>query len=282
MPHTFLPAPNFNIPPPPECPLVLGQILARPDDPLYPLNAGNVIAPLDGPLITSPPATGFSASRSQLKERGFKVWAKLSDLFPVGANGQVGSRSGMEDLFTIERVETSFFLPSPAYLEESLKCEAVRRYLDGSRWRKSLFIVTGIKVARNAKVRSSMANRRNAGGEISVDTTQIGVPLSAGGGAESNTESNENTSFESDGFLLAFEVREIKCSKSKPPKTKPYTKGAMFEAGVQQGQVGDDLFYTLVDADTIPVNYTEQAFGPLGLSTVESDGDMEERFYILA
>jgi hypothetical protein len=125
-----------------------------------------------------------------------------------------------------------------------------------------------------------MAKNRNAGGEVSVDTTQIGVPLSVGGGGGSNTENNESTSFESEGFLLAFEVREIKCSKSKPPETKPYTKGAMFDAGAQKGRVGDDLFFTLVEADTIPANYTEQAFGPLGLSTKESGEEMEERFCI--
>ncbi|KAL7785663.1 hypothetical protein V8C43DRAFT_290700 [Trichoderma afarasin] len=281
MMHTYLSAPNFHIPPPPDCPLVLGQILTDPKDPLYSLNAGEVVLPLDHPEISSLPAKGFSATRSQLKEGNFKVWTKLSDLFPIGVSAEGGKRGSSEDVFTIECVETTFFLPTPTYLAKSFQCEAVRSYLDGARWKKSLYIVTGIKVARGAKVKSSTVNSKSSHCELSAGLAQSGLPFSVGVGAGSKKEANESMSFESDGFLLAFEIREIKCTKKKPPSTKLYHKGAMFEAGVPKRQEDDSEFYfTMEETDPIPAGYSAQAFGPLGLSSQNSgDGD-EDRFCI--
>jgi hypothetical protein len=60
-----------------------------------------------------------------------------------------------DDVYSINRIDTSFFVPSRAYLEASMGAEEVRAYLDACRWRKTLYIVTGLKIARGASVSSS-------------------------------------------------------------------------------------------------------------------------------
>jgi hypothetical protein len=282
MRHTYLPAPNFHIPPPPGCPVALGQILVNPSDPLYTLNAGKVIAPLDCPAIDALPAKGFSATRSQLKENDFKLWANLASLFPVGAGGEATSTASVEDVFTIGRVETTFFVPSQAYLEQSVNIPEVRRYLDGSRWRKPLYIVTGIKIARGATITSSSSTGSSGHIDAHVDGTTTSIPVAAGLAGDTRRENRDSTSFKSGGFLLAFELREIKYRKGKPTESKPYTKGAMFEAGEnQKGAIepGDVVVVDcLAEEGVVPASFTDQRFGAMGLARSASSGADEDQF----
>lgn len=278
MPHTYQLAPNFDIPPPPKCPLKLGQILTNLKDPLYCLNANKVVEPLDSPVIESLPAKGLSATRAQLKEHGFKVWAKLADLFPIGASGEHGHQASWEDAFTIERVETTFFLPTTSYVADSLNCDGVKSYLEGARWKKPLFMITGIKVAVNATVESYKAGTRNTHVEASAAVSPAGPSIAAGAATGSKTENSESTSFSSDGFLLGFEVRQIVCSKNKPPKTKPYNEGAFFEAGGSKSQGYG--FHFMMDEDEPHDDNSGYLFGPLGLWNQDTQNPTEERFFI--
>jgi hypothetical protein len=284
MKHTYLPAPNFHTPPPPRCPVALGQILVNPADPLYTLNAGKVVAPLDSQEIEALPAKGFTATRSQLREHDFKLWANLASLFPVGGGAAASSTASAEDVFTIGRVDTTFFIPSQAYLEASVNAPEVRRYLDGSRWRKPLYMVTGIKVARNAAVASSGAAGSSGRVDSQVDGTSAGIPLAAGFAGRARREDARSTSFRSAGFLLAVELRKIKYRKGKLTESKPHTKGAMFEAGKSQkgaAEPGDDVVVDSLEQDGVaPAGFEDQRFGATGLA-LSASGDADEDQFCL-
>src|ERR1700742_357153 len=98
-PHTLASLPDRPVP------LSWARSLTKPDGPFYSLNAGAVIPPLDGPEITFPPAR---ASCDTLPAEGTPLQGlgQAVGPVPVGVSGEAPSRSSVEDVFTIERVET--------------------------------------------------------------------------------------------------------------------------------------------------------------------------------
>jgi hypothetical protein len=240
MPKEYLLAPNFDLPPPPSGPLQLGHILDDPTEPRYPLNPDDVIAPLDSKSYTQA-VTGFSATRSQLHESGFRLWAKLTDLVPVGADAGVIGKKDSTDVYSIKTIDTEFFLPSKKYLEASVHRPDVKRFLEGSRWRNSIFMITGLKVARGASVTSYRLSEQKAGGEASVNLAPVTVPLSIGAGGGRNITAEELTKTDGSGdFVLAYQLRKIIYKKGKPAKHESYNKGAVFDNDPVRGAQGDD------------------------------------------
>ncbi|KAK0714679.1 hypothetical protein B0H67DRAFT_553351 [Lasiosphaeris hirsuta] len=169
--HEYLLAPNFHLGPRPNGPLELGHTLDDPQEPRLPLNRDET-------------ATSMSAVRSQLDKSEFKIWARLADLVPVGGDGTVAGDKSSTDLFEIKTVEATYFLPSSKYLEASVKIEDVRRFLEGGLWRNNIYIVTGLKVARNGSVTSYTLDGKNMSAGTSVDFKQLGIPFTAGASEE--------------------------------------------------------------------------------------------------
>jgi hypothetical protein len=229
MPKEYLLAPNFDLPPPPDGPLKLGQILDDPKDPRYPLNPDDVVSPLESKLYNQT-AIGVTAVRSQLGNKEFKLWARMADLIPVGADAEISRNRSSTDIFTIKNIETSYFLPSRKYLEASIKAaEDVKRYLEGGLWGNDVYMITGLKVARDGSVTSFASDGKKTSGQGSVDLTQVAVPISAGAKAGSEVASSEATHVASlEPFVLAYQVRKILYKPGKPPKTEAYNRGAMF------------------------------------------------------
>ncbi|CAN9329604.1 unnamed protein product [Alternaria alternata] len=256
MPKEYLQAPNFELLPPPTGPLKLGHILDDPKEPRYPLNEDDV-QPLAASETYTHTATGFSATRSQLNEAGFRLWAKLTELVPVGVDASANRKSDSTDVFTIKTVDTIYFLPSKKYLDASLKSVDVKRFLEASRWGASVFIITGLKVARGAGISTYKLKEKKDAGEASASLNALSAPIGIGAVAGRETVSEEATSIESLGdFVLGYQLRKILYKKGKPIKHEAYNVGATFDSdpveragkeedlvvdGVDDGDLGDDL-----------------------------------------
>jgi len=144
-------APNFEIPPPPNGPLKLGQILDDPDEPRYPLNLVAVVSPLASAEYKRF-ASGVTTLRSKLGEKEFRLWASLTQLLPVGGDATIAKQKSASDIFEVKTIETTFFLPTKPYLEASLKHDDVKGYIEGGLWRNDIWMITGLKVAYGASV----------------------------------------------------------------------------------------------------------------------------------
>ncbi|KAK8115685.1 hypothetical protein PG984_012187 [Apiospora sp. TS-2023a] len=149
--------PNFSTPPPPHGPFHLGTILCDLDKheqmrPLHPADGRAVTIPAD--QIYTDIKAGFEASRSRLTSGGMGLWARflgLEAFAGVGARAELICDAEREaaDRFTAERLETTFFYPSPE---------------------QPLFLVTGLKVARGLTLSSERGKKLTATAELSVQT----------------------------------------------------------------------------------------------------------------
>jgi hypothetical protein len=116
---------------------------------------------------------GFEASRARLRDGSMGVWARfLGGVVPVGlsADAGVSVRGGAADTFAARRVETASFYPSPALLARCVAAPPVRDYLEAHNYRRPVFLVTGLKVARGLTVRVERAWRAETAAEVGVQT----------------------------------------------------------------------------------------------------------------
>lgn len=126
-------APNFSINPPEAGGLLdLGSIIAdvaSADEP--PINEGCRVPIAQDRLFCSH-QEGFTATRARLRSGECGVVAKLMGLAGVG--GEVARTHGRseEDVYSVRRVDTIYFTPSPEYVRESMAKEDVKEYVEGS------------------------------------------------------------------------------------------------------------------------------------------------------
>jgi len=65
------------------------------------------------------------------------------------------SESSNESIISIDEIETTFMQPmgkeTQQYLRESLASSDVQAFFEGSRWRKCVYMIVGLKIAKSAK-----------------------------------------------------------------------------------------------------------------------------------
>ncbi|KAF4440433.1 major facilitator superfamily MFS-1 [Fusarium austroafricanum] len=162
--------PNFSTPPPSEGgPFYLGTVLRdfEQKEQMRPLNRGEeqriVIAEK-----YSDHKRGFAATRKKLKSGELGLWAKFLGLEGVG--GEASISAGRSDTDT---VETEYFYPDSTYISDCLNLSDVEDYLKGVRYRKPVYLVTGIKVGMGATVRMERGTEINGKLEGGVNISKV-------------------------------------------------------------------------------------------------------------
>ncbi|KAI0968933.1 hypothetical protein F4678DRAFT_441988 [Xylaria arbuscula] len=217
-----------------------------------PIQLGNVITSLKTPeraLYRGPKpdnSTVFSTAQRQVmfsrgKLRGGKlgIFTKfLNVVLGVGVDATVGWEMNDMSHFAFESLETTQFSPEPEYVHDCISAEPVRRYLEKSRFRKPIYIIIGLKIAKGATARSF--KRRAVDGEISVGadaTSWTGAPVNGGIEVGRNMGSKEDASWEgASDFIFAFRVRKIVVERKTGSvcKEEDYKKGAMLESVMEK------------------------------------------------
>ncbi|KAK2055144.1 hypothetical protein LY76DRAFT_596300 [Colletotrichum caudatum] len=152
-----------------------------------------------------------------------KVTEKLTETF-LSSNSSV---------FEFETIQTTQFLAKPRYLEKCISAGPVLRFLEKSRYRKPIYIITGLKVVSGAKVKS--LHSRSAGSEFNaeVDLTALGGgPVGIGPQIIARRGGTEEISWQGcNDFVFAFRVRKIMVAKkdASVKVDEDYKKGAMLD-----------------------------------------------------
>jgi len=230
----FLPA-DFDSPP--DGPIRLGNVIAKPLDPLYTLNKNTPVAPLDSQAYATP-KNSFKATRGKMRSGEAGVWAQI--LESIDFKIQTKYERSAEDTYIVDTIDTSFFVPSIEYLQQSVAPQGVAHHLKASRWRNpEIFVITGIKVAKGAKI--VLGKKKSAGGSLSggLDGKAAALPVTAGALAAAEAATDESTEFSGDNFVLAYQLRKIVCKKGKVVGSEEYKDGAMLgdENSVKQSGV---------------------------------------------
>ena len=132
------------------------------------------------------------------------------------------------DIFEFRKLEASFFEPDPEYLKRSLaNSQNIRDHIDRTPG-KSLYIITGVKIARGARsvIRAEQAVGMDV--RLGADATMFtGVPVQ--GGPAFSFENARGEVFQFGGssdFVFAYRLLRIIPKPKGDFKTKRHEKGA--------------------------------------------------------
>lgn len=151
-------------------PLCLGHIIP---DIQHLDNVINRDGPLDNPPsmpIHGTKASGTEWQLNDTSEIGFTANAGAPIAAAVGLtlklDAGIAFRSTISNFWEFESLDTFIIQPNNAYVEESLEAEEVANYFNrrGLLRSSTLFMITGIMVARGATVSTMEAQGRDVGG----------------------------------------------------------------------------------------------------------------------
>lgn len=163
----------------------------------------------------------------------------------------------------------------------------MRRFLEKSRYRRPVYIITGLKIVQGAKAKTLRAS--SLGGNLGLDVDGTvwsggGVPVGGGPEISGSMSRKQGTLWgESSDFVLAYRVRKVKVSKAGTVRNdEDYRTGAMLGHDVAEMETPEldisvedpdvnqesDGFVTeeVMDGEepvvcAIPVNYNSEESG---------------------
>ncbi|CAF3582351.1 hypothetical protein FGSG_05816 [Fusarium graminearum PH-1] len=121
----------------------------------------------------------FEISLHELHSVNLNLKARALGLLGLGTGASIERVKGSNDVISCHRLETLSFNPTDSYIEASMEDSNVKRFMRSSRFRKPIYMVTGLKIAR-AAFRTSSTNSLVAV-EHNTSLLPPGAPVAVGG-----------------------------------------------------------------------------------------------------
>ena len=225
MKKTYFLAPNFDYPP--SSNISLGRIWTDPSDP------GTCINP-SGPLpfpSTTQVQHGHKTdwrNKTSGEHRGMiGVWARFLQVVGLDAEARVTWHNSNGDTYEFKRLDTEFIDPTTEYYTQSVLVPSVAEYIVDTKFKKPIYMITGVKIARGADVEQARWEEAGTHLRVGVNGTTAVSPLAAGPEVTISSSGSETTSSKgSSDFVFAYRLREIYYSKGKV-KHRQHNKGAL-------------------------------------------------------
>jgi hypothetical protein len=177
---------------------------------------------------------GFEATRSRLKSGEFGFWAKLIGVDGIGGEASISASRSETDTYKFNSVDTEFFYPSPNYISQCMGLSDVEDYIKGWEYKKPVYLVTGIKVAKGVSVRVEGAAKMEGKLELGLNCCEI----QAGPRAEAKVENKPVSVFTASSDIVVG----IQCLKI-------YYKTSWFGGGKQRREEVYTHSATFLDND---------------------------------
>jgi hypothetical protein len=267
-------APNCDYPP--DGLIALGSIIVDPKTPQKSLNHRNnqrVAVPADD--LQESFKDNWEDVIKSARHNKVALWTKFLQIFlGIGADVSAGLKQGREDFYKFRRLDTKYFEPDLAYIEESLKGEGVTAYISATRGKKPVYMVTGVKIARGASVTGKTVKEYEGLLKVGLDATMLtAVPISAGPQIETSSTKEREVKFDNGSdYVFAYRVVKIKLSMDGKVKGhEDFIKGAFF--GTDEGTSNmNDLVAEDWGAEEL-VATSEELQGSNIVSDVYEDGE---------
>ncbi|KAJ4186487.1 hypothetical protein NW755_007782 [Fusarium falciforme] len=213
-----------------------------------PIKLGNVITSVKNPhrpLFCSPPPEESDIFRTEKKSvqytkeklrRGrFSILTKFLNVLGFGIDIGAEIDRSDEETFVFDTLETTQFIPTPSYVQTCVEGKNVRDFLERSKYRKPVYIITGLKVVTGAQ--ANTIKSRSVGGAVGVEVdatiwTGGAVPIGGGPGVEGEVGNKVSTKWEgSSDFVFAFRVSKVRVGEAPGQvlSEKEHREGAMLE-----------------------------------------------------
>ncbi|KAF5486221.1 hypothetical protein CGCF413_v013453 [Colletotrichum fructicola] len=216
-------------------------------------------------------SSGFTTTRSELLSGSYGLWAKFIGIEGIGGELSVSRETNNEDTYRFESLEEFTFTAELDYVTKSMNQRSVKEFLEITRHKKPVYMITGIKVARKPSV--SFSRNRETGATFELGLSQPGgIPLELGPKIEHTRGTGILTEYQSaDDFIFGIRVKRLRfkrrllSGKSGDLVADHYHRGAML---VDNGKI-------LIHEDLAPVESDDEAEDTIemrGKSRIE-DGD---------
>ncbi|KAF6829307.1 hypothetical protein CMUS01_08227 [Colletotrichum musicola] len=223
----FFYAPTWDCPP--NGPIKLGNVIPSVKKPHRALSC---VSPEDSTLLKTEKKT-FQYTKEKLRSGRFSILTKFLSILGFGVDVGAEIDNSDEEMFMFDTVETIEFVPTADYVQSSVESANVRRFLQTSRYRKPVYIITGVKIVTGAKANTTKSRAMGANLAVEVDGTLLSggaVPIGGGPGIEGKVGKKAGTGWEgSSDFVFAYRVSKVFVSEDvdKSPTEEEYRKGAM-------------------------------------------------------
>ncbi|KAK7403526.1 hypothetical protein QQX98_010704 [Neonectria punicea] len=216
---TFSPSPSFHlcpdlsIVPPPNGHLHLGSVLRN-------LVIEGVLAPLDAGATVPIPASqlwprgapmekmGFTRSIKELRSLEGSIWAKIFGWDGLGAIFPCLARREDDEVLTVDRLLVQYFTPDMEFVTRALEVDGVAFYIKNTKFKKPVFIITGLMWAEGASLSKVQCHEKSFSGQAAATEPKSGTTTGTSGTYRS--QKNLITSFDgSTPFILGIRVKKI-------------------------------------------------------------------------
>ncbi|KAE8548114.1 hypothetical protein EYB25_009908 [Talaromyces marneffei] len=234
-------APTWDYPPPPLGPLKLGTVfsnLKRPaESTLYtaqlPTSSATADNGGDSPAPYSTYKKDVELSTEKLRQGRFAILTQFLSVLGVGVDLGVDWDLNDDETLHFDTITTTQFHPSASYIQTHCvdASAQVQRWFERSRFKKPLYLITGIKIVSGDKS-AETKTARGGGGDVSVNVDGTvwsagAVPLGGGPSVEVHQTEKKGVKWGNGGdFVLAFRVKRFMVSK-RGVKETDYVKGAV-------------------------------------------------------
>lgn len=235
--------PNYSYPP--DDLVLLGQIITSPTQPS---------ARLAPPLTPTPKVQkdvkrncGEIISHAQHGEIG--IWAAfMSSVFSSGGEAAASFAEKHGHQMEFAALETHFFDPDDEFLRNSVNSEKKIKEYIGKFPTKSVYMITGLKIAKGARCASFERQEGGVAARVGVDATPFtSLPVDGGPRVRIGSSGSEEHWFgTSSDFVFAYRLSRIVVTFKRKIKGKNYEKGAETLGVGDRNEVREhvDDFYT--------------------------------------
>lgn len=198
---SFLPAASCDLAPPPNGPINLGSLLGHPEKPKRCLNADTRLEPSK---FFSHQHRDVQITNVEIQNRSAGIFSSfLAEVLGIGLD--IGAKSSSQAAWHVgcKSIDTTWFQPTQKFIFDSLQDEEVQAWGKELLWQRSLYMITGIKVARGVRMETVDVKTRDATVQLKLDGSGQAVPASVA--PHVSTESKSGLALkwkESDDFVL--------------------------------------------------------------------------------
>lgn len=241
---TYIPSPNWDIPADSDT-VVLGRLIKDPKNPQSKIPKSSV-EPISPLTVYEGKKIDWQTTLEQAHSGKIGHWGKCLQFVKGGLRfGQL--KSSLEN-HKFSTLETNYFLPDDNYFGQVLEDLGVQAYLQVHNWRKPVYLITGIKIARGASVTTESITGRSTQAELKIGAMSLGTSGNVGPEVTWNSEKRRDTSYgASTDYIFAYQLMRMKPKKGgEVSKNQSFVKGAMF-GKADEGYAAEirvrDVFY---------------------------------------
>lgn len=197
-------------------PLALGTIVTNLKR-LVPLNRGSFHVEVPEDLKYMPVCqTQFKDTLIKAREANFSAWFKALGV-SAGASVNAGCSRDLEKTVSCDSIITSYFDPDPAgdYMRQCLAAKPIQAWLDASnKHTANLYMITGLKVARNLKFNKSSAAEMHARAGIEAKEPHTSA-VEGGVSVDVSGSTKQDLEFGVDDIIIGYRVQYFQCVRKR-------------------------------------------------------------------